>query len=264
MTTLTAHDVALTYRNGVDALRSVSIELHDHELVAVVGPNGAGKSTLIDVLGGVRAPDAGRVEFDGVSLVSLSAKARARSLAHVPQNLDSIPAVSVERFVFAGRYAHVSRWRGATDIDREAVVAALAAADVTHLAARQLSELSGGQRQRVLIARALAQQAPMLLVDEPTAALDPRHQLAVFELLSTLVLERGRGVLVVTHDLNLAAQFAQRIVLMDDGTIVGSGSVDEMLRLEVLEPVYGPRLHVGRVDGVPVVLPWRSLEDSHE
>jgi iron complex transport system ATP-binding protein len=121
-----------------------------------------------------------------------------------------------------------------------------------------MSELSGGQRQRVVIARAIAQDAPVLLVDEPTSSLDPEHQIGVFELLAGLV-KRGRTVLVVTHELNLAAQFASRIVVLDRGRVVADGSVEEILRREVLAPVYGERLYFGRTQGAgarPFVLPW--------
>jgi iron complex transport system ATP-binding protein len=195
-------------------------------------------------------------------LPALGLDERARLLAVVPQSLASLPEVTVQRFVLSGRYARIGRWRGPTVEDDRAVADALGSADVADLYGRHLPDLSGGQRQSVLIARALAQQAQILLVDEPTASLDLNHQLAVFSLLGRLS-ESGRAAIVVTHDLNLASQFAQRVALMDAGRLVACGPPDEVLRPAVLEPVYGSELHYGRMpppDARPFVLAWRTPE----
>ena len=189
---------------------------------------------------------------------------RARRIAVVPQYLPALPEVEVERFVESGRYAHVGRFGGLGAGDREVVESALERCDARDLAARALDALSGGQRQRVLVARALAQEADLLLVDEPTNALDPAHQIAVLDLLAGLA-GSGRACLVVTHDLVLAAQYASRLVLLDAGRVVASGTPAEVLRREVLEPVYGTSLWYGAWpqgsgarSGGPFVLPFRG------
>lgn len=260
---LEGRDIRHAYPGGVRALAGVDVALGAGELVCVLGPNGAGKSTLLKVLGGLLRPDAGTVTLDGAPLERLTARTRARRLAIVPQVLAGLPDVTVRAFVAYGRYAHQGVFARASAEDGRAIDAALEEADVADLAARPLVELSGGQRQRALVARALAQEAKLLLVDEPTTALDPGHQVAVMELLAHLTCH-GRGVLVVTHDLNLASQFATRVVLLKDGVKVADDVPDAVLRREVLEPVYGPDLRYENwpVPGGtrPVVLPWRRYD----
>ena len=261
MVTLAAHEVVFTWPDGPRAVDGVSLAIERGELVAVLGPNGAGKSTLLKLAAGLVEPDAGRVELDGRPLGGLSKRERARRVAVVPQALRALPDVTVATFVASGRYAYLDAWRRPSASDRGAVRRALERADVEDLGERLLTQLSGGQRQRVLVARALAQEADTLLVDEPTSSLDPEHQIAVFELLAELTCS-GASVLTVTHDLNLASQFATTVALMDAGRIVARGGPEEVLRREVLEPVYGPHLRYGRWpaprgDGErPFVVPW--------
>jgi iron complex transport system ATP-binding protein len=195
----------------------------------------------------------------------------------VPQFLPALPEVKVEDFVASGRYARISRFASATAADREAVGRGLGECDAADLKDRSMAELSGGQRQRVLLARALAQEAPVLLVDEPTSGLDPEHQIRILDLAASIggglarSRERGTGngrgatgigaapgvervagdldvaraALIVTHDLNLAGQYASRVVLLDRGKVAAQGPVEAVLRREVLEPVYGSKLHYG-------------------
>jgi len=244
----------------VRALDGVDLRVADGELLVVIGPNGSGKSTLLRCLGGLARPRAGMVALRGRELGAYAGRGRAREIAMVPQYLPALPDVLVAEFVMGGRYAHLGRWSGPAAVDRRAVDLALAAADVSTLRQRLMTELSGGQRQRVLVARALAQEARVFLVDEPTASLDPEHQIHVFQLISRTVAQ-ARAAVVVTHDLNLASQFATRLALMDGGRLVAEGPVGEVLRREVLEPVYGSALHFGtlrQADGSrrPFVLPW--------
>ncbi len=246
---------------GLRALAGVSGHLREGELLAVLGPNGAGKSTLVRLLSGLEQPASGLATIDGKPLSSLEHRERARLVAVVPQSLATLPEVHIGDFVLGGRYAHLKGWRGPGPRDRAAVREALEACDCTGLEGRLLTQISGGQRQRVLIARALAQEAPFLLVDEPTNSLDPRHQLAVFELIDGLV-KKGQAVLVVTHDLNLASQFATNVLLLDEGRVACVGDANEVLTRAVLEPVYGDGLTYGRLpidsgDDRPFVLPWR-------
>lgn len=266
---LAARGLVYTYPDGPRALAGVDIEVASGELVAVLGPNGSGKSTLVKLLAGSLAPDLGRVRCGGESLSALSPTERARRIALVPQFLPMLPDVGVLSFVESGRYAHrrgglAARLLGATLGAPDELVAreALRACDVQDLADRPMTALSGGQRQRVLVARAIAQESSILLVDEPTSALDPEHQVQVFDVLAGAC-ARARAVLVVTHDLNLAAQYATRLVLLDAGRVVASGAPEAVLVREVLEPVYGRHLEFvarsGRGAGrVPIVVASRE------
>ena len=252
--------VGFAYPGGVRAVDDATLSVERGRLMCIIGPNGAGKSTLLKGMAGLLPMQSGAVRVDGARVDELEARERARVLAIVPQFLDSVPALTVESFVLGGRYGHLDSWRRARRADHEAVRAALEAADVGELGARLVGEVSGGQRQRVLVARALAQEARYLLVDEPTSSLDPEHQLGVFSLLGQLARE-GHGVCVVTHDLNLASQFADEVALMEEGRFVAVGSPGEILRAEVLEPVYGSHFRFatwsrGEEGERPVVVPW--------
>ncbi len=252
---LAARNVCFEYPGGPRVLHGVSLELSRGELVSLVGPNGSGKSTLLRCLAGLADLEAGEVLLDGAPLRSSTPRERALRVAVVPQFLPSLFDVRVEDFVLGGRYARIDRWAGPKAADRDALERALAACDALECRGRAMSELSGGQRQRVVVARAVAQEASVLLVDEPTTSLDPDHQVTIFELLARLACE-GRIVLVVTHELNLAAQFSAAMAVLHEGRLVARGSVDAMMRSEVLTPVYGERLHFGRMDdGRPFVVP---------
>lgn len=262
---LVARKVGLVYPGPIEAVRDVQLELCSGELVALLGPNGAGKSSLLKLLAGLLAPTSGTVELEGQSLTRLGHRARARSIAVVPQSLQAMPFVDVETFVRQGRYAHQGLLPRSRREDTEAVRRALEEADAGDLAGRALDQLSGGQRQRVLVARALAQEADVLLFDEPTAALDPEHQVRTFDLIARLGCE-GRLAVAVTHDLNLASQFATRLVLLQEGRVVADGGVEEVLARDVLEPVYGSNLRYGRLPAPrgpgerPFVVPWLQAE----
>jgi iron complex transport system ATP-binding protein len=258
--------LTFSYPTGLLALDGVDLVADRGELLCIAGPNGAGKSTLLKLLAGIEPPSGGTVRFEGVDLARMKPKVRARRVALLPQTLRALPDVTVERFVSYGRYAHQVSLLGLfarpTVDDASAVARALEQADAADLAQRLLTELSNGQRQRALVARALAQQAELLLVDEPTNALDPEHQVAVFELFARLSCE-GHCAIVVTHDLNLASQFATRVVLLEGGRKVADGVPREVLAREVLEPVYGSRLAYGmhQAEGGerrPFIVPWRD------
>ena len=257
-----ARGVVYSYPDGTPAVCGVDLDIAAGELVVLLGPNGSGKTTLLKLVSGLYAPDSGEVRMDGEVLHRLVPRARARRIAVVPQYLPSLFEVRVDAFVAAGRYAHLGFWRELRVHDLSAVDRALQEADAADLAGRLLSQLSGGQRQRVLVARALAQEADLLLFDEPTASLDPDHQVRVFALIGELV-RRGRAAMVVTHELSLASQFATRTVLLDAGRVVASGSPEEVLARETLTPVYGKHLWFGQGGGGrPVVVPWHHPDDG--
>jgi iron complex transport system ATP-binding protein len=257
-------DLVLDYAGPLRALDGIDLGLAAGDLLGVIGPNGSGKSTLLKCLAGLLKPTSGGVRLGQRDLDSLSVRERAREIAVVPQFLAELHDIRVADFVMGGRYAHFGRWSGPETADFEAVRGALVAADTGDLDQRLMSELSGGQRQRVLLARAIAQAADVLLVDEPTSSLDPEHQIQTFELIARSVTgSEGRAAVVVTHDLNLASQFATRLALLDAGRVVAEGDVESVLVREVLEPVYGPNLRYGTFetpDGRerPFVVPWRT------
>jgi len=261
MVNLELTDVTYAYPGGPPVVDGVTLDCPPGELTCVLGPNGAGKTTLLKLCAGLLRPDRGTVRLADRSVSELPLRARARQLAVVPQGLDAIPEMLVRDFVFGGRYGHLDRWGRAHARDVRAVDLALRAADVEPFGDRLMTELSGGQRQRVLIARALAQEPSAFLIDEPTSSLDPEHQLAIFELIAGLTCH-GRTVVCVTHDLNLASQFATRIVVLRDGRHVADGPPADVLRPDVLDAVYGPGLHYGRLttpdgDERPFVIPRR-------
>ncbi len=259
---LRARALAFAYPGPRRALAGVDVALGSGELACLLGPNGSGKSTCLRCLAGLLRPGGGAVELDGAPLERLTARERARAIAFVPQALPALPEIEVRAFVLGGRYPYLGRWQGflgrPSPADRAAVETALAEADALDLAGRGLDELSLGQRQRVLVARALAQEAGVLLFDEPTAALDPEHQVRVFALIERLV-ALGRTALVATHELNLASRYATRCLLLAEGRVVAEGAPAGVLRPEVLGPVFGRHLLFTRSAGAterPLVIPW--------
>ena len=230
--------VTAEYR-GRAVLRDVSLSIGAGERVALVGPNGAGKSTLLRVLAGIVPPAHGRVELDGVPLARLDRLAIARRLAVVPQQATIPFATTVEEVVGLGRLPHEDPFRGARPADRAAIGAAIERVGVGHLMGRDARELSLGERQLVLLALAVAQAAPVLLLDEPTVHLDLRHQVGAMDLLVDLNERDGTTVLAVLHDLTLAAHFFPRLVLLDRGEIVADGPPSDVLSADRIREVFG-------------------------
>ncbi|HYL39975.1 MAG TPA: ABC transporter ATP-binding protein [Candidatus Binatus sp.] len=230
--------VTVAYR-GRPALRDVTLEIASGERVALIGPNGAGKSTFLRALAGLLVPSAGTVELDGRPVASLDRPSIARRLAVVPQ-LPSLPfATTVEQVVALGRLPHEHPIRGLRPADRAAVAEAIERVGVGHLLGRDARELSLGERQLVLLAMAVAQAAPVLVLDEPTVHLDLRHQVEVMELLVDLNERDGTTILAVLHDLALAAHFFPRLVLLDRGRVVADGPADEVLGPDRIREVFG-------------------------
>lgn len=219
-------------------LEDVSLTVEPGELVGLIGPNGAGKTTLLRHIGGVLTPDAGRVIVGGDPVASLSARELGRRVAVVPQQLSLSFDFSIREVVAMGRHPYQGRFDRRDRADRARVDAAMASTDIEDLADRPFSEVSGGERKRILIARAIAQDTPGLLVDEPTASLDINHQVAVFELLRDLVSD-DKAVLAAVHDLDLAARYCDRLLLLGDGSITAAGSAESVLSSETLRSAYG-------------------------
>lgn len=230
--------ISADYR-GRTALRDATVTIARGERVALVGPNGAGKSTLLRVLAGVVRPARGTVELDGTPLARLDRLAIARRLAVVPQQATLPFATTVEEVVGLGRLPHEDPFRGARPADRAAIAAAIERVGVGHLLGRDARELSLGERQLVLLALAVAQAAPVLLLDEPTVHLDLRHQVGAMELLVDLNERDGTTILAVLHDLRLAVHFFPRLILLDRGEIVADGPPDEVLSADRIRDVFG-------------------------
>ncbi len=238
-------------------LHDVSFNVDAGEVVALVGPNGAGKSTLIRAVSGVVPLQHGDVRINGDLLSRLSTMERARYLAVVPQARSLPPAFTVYESVLLGRTPHLG-WLGRTGpLDHERVQYALEQTQMLPLAERFVGELSGGEQQRVLLARALAQNTPVLLLDEPTTHLDLQHRDSLIRLIRDLAVNKHLAVLMVLHDLNLAALYADRVALLVDGRMRAIGEVSQVLTAEILSDVYGIPVHViPHPDyGSPLVLP---------
>jgi iron complex transport system ATP-binding protein len=243
--------------NGHDVLHGVSLTVQPGEILAVVGPNGAGKSTLVRSASGVHPPRAGSVRVDGKDITRLSHTQRARYLAVVPQARQLPGTFSVYQTVLLGRTPYLG-WLGqAGKADHARVNLALALTQMTNLAERLVGELSGGEQQRVLLARALAQDAPILLLDEPTTHLDLQHQTGLLNLVRKLAMENNLAVLMVLHDLNLASLYADRVALLVEGRIFAQGTPLEVLTPENLRAVYRIPVHVIPHPhyGTPLILP---------
>ncbi len=230
--------VTAVYRDR-PALRDVTLTVDRGERVAIIGPNGAGKSTLLRVAAGLLRPTTGTVELGGDRVDRLDRMAVARRLAVVPQ-LPVLPfATTVEEVVALGRLPHEHPVRGMRPGDRAAVAAAIERVGVGHLLGRDARELSLGERQLVLLAMAVAQEAPVLVLDEPTVHLDLRHQVEVMELVGDLNARDGTTILAVLHDLGLAAHFFPRLILLDRGRVVADGPPSEVLAPERIREVFG-------------------------
>ncbi|WP_167599442.1 heme ABC transporter ATP-binding protein [Halorussus marinus] len=231
---------------GNRVLDSVSASVPEGRFVGLVGPNGAGKTTLLRAIHGAVGPDAGEVRVAGDPIADLSSKEASRRIAVVPQDTGLAFDFPVEEVVAMGRNPYKSRFSGASDAGREHVEAAMERTEVARFADRPITAVSGGERQRVLLARALAQDAPALLLDEPTASLDINHQVRTLELVRELVDDDGKTVIAAIHDLNLAAHYCDELLLLADGGIRASGDPATVLSEGHLEAAFDTRAVVSR------------------
>ncbi len=247
MTKLVAN--ALTVSADQKALvRDANLELSQGELIVVLGPNGAGKTSMIRGLLGLEIPSSGSARLDGVEIRDLAPAERAQKVAYLPQIRPLAWPNQVRDIVALGRFSHGAALGRLKGQDAEAVDRAIEACDLSHLVDRSADTLSGGELARVHCARAIATEAPLLIADEPTAALDPRHQFRILDLIKRFV-DAGGGALLVLHDIELAARYATRLIWMKDGQIVADGSPEETLSAERLADVYEIKAEVqnGRV-----------------
>jgi iron complex transport system ATP-binding protein len=262
---LQLRDIHFTYpgRAPRETISGVTLEVRAGEVVALLGPNGSGKSTLLSIAIGALKPDQGEVLFDGQSVAGFSRREIAQRMALVAeQGAIRFPMTALE-YVLTGRFAYTTALGFDSPRDVEIARQSLADADAAHFAHRRFNQLSSGERQRVALARSLAQQPQLLLLDEPTANADIAHQLSLLDLVRNLTRERNHGALIVTHEINLAAEFADRMALIKDGRLVACGEARIVMTDESLSGLFETPLFVDRhpLSGSPVV--WWKRTDAN-
>lgn len=240
---LSARNLHYSY-NSHPVLRGIDLDVAASEFVGIIGPNGSGKTTLLRSLGGIIKPSLGSVSFEGHPLGEVSRIQLAKRLACLTQTVNVNLPFSVWQVVLLGRNPHLKRFQRLGKRDDQIATAAMKDAAVEDLADKLITEISAGERQRVFIAMALTQQPDLLMLDEPTSHLDIAHQVRIYELLTRLHRDRSLTVVVVSHDLNLAAEYCQKLVLLNNGQVACVGSAPEVIRKEILEEVYGTEVTV--------------------
>ncbi len=249
--TLQSQQITFAYQTGHTVLDSVSLELGPGSVLGLFGPNGSGKSTLVRCLSGSLRPLSGRVLLDGQPLAAMSPRAIARRIAVVPQDTPADIPLSVREMVMLGRYAYGDFWGQESREDAAIVETCLQRLGMADLADRPFSQLSGGERQRTIVARALAQQGNVLLLDEPNSHLDLAHQWEVYRLARELAAE-GQAVLLICHDLLLSPLMVDAAVVMDQGRVAATGPVSEVLRADLLQRVFATKASIFWSDGCRV------------
>ncbi len=252
---LHADNVTLRYDERTVS-KNLSVSIPDGSFTVIVGPNACGKSTLLRALSRLLAPSSGQVILDGKSIADIPARETARRLGLLPQSSIAPDGITVADLVARGRYPHQSFLRQWSTADEQAVIAAMEATHLTGLSGRLVDELSGGQRQRVWVAMVLAQETPVLLLDEPTTFLDIAHQIELMDLLASLN-DQGRTIVAVLHDLNHACRYASHLIAMKDGAIVAEDSPSAIVTGQLVEDVFGlPAIIIpDPVTGSPMIVP---------
>ncbi|OQA44113.1 MAG: putative ABC transporter ATP-binding protein [Chloroflexi bacterium ADurb.Bin325] len=268
MKRLDVQGLAFAFHPDRPVLRGISFAVAANEVVYVLGPNGCGKSTLFNCLSGVYAPQGGRVLLDGADLTHMAARRRAHYIGLVPQNHAAAFAYSARDMALMGRAPHLGLFETPGRADYEAADAALAAVGLSHLAARPFNELSGGERRLVTIARGLAQESDVLLLDEPDAYLDPKNQHLVQETIVALA-RQGRAFLISSHSPNNALLYGDRVLLLEAGRVVADGPPPEVLTAAMLSAAYGAEMEIiyesnNGAQRARAVLPVRAGHDGHD
>jgi iron complex transport system ATP-binding protein len=260
---LDALDVSFAYHKKL-ILKDISLSLRGGEFLGFLGPNGSGKSTFLKNLLGFLKPSKGRIVFSGAGGAVPSRRFRSRLLAFVPQNSRPPASLSVRDVILMGRLPHIrDRWTGYGKEDKEKVEETIKALGIADMAERDVMSLSGGEMQKVIIGRCLAQEGDILLLDEATSGLDLNHAIEIMELMRKKAVREGKTIVAVLHDLNLASQYCDRIVLLKDGRLRYQGSPAEILTEEVVEEIYGVRAAVKTDEyGRPFVLPRRAASSD--
>jgi len=251
--------------HGIPILRNLDITITEGQMVGILGPNGAGKTTFLRCTTGLCSPISGIIRIFGSDAAQLSATERAKLIAVVPQELEIPASFTVQEIVMIGRTASLSRWSKPSIQDAQIVERAMVYTDVADIKYRPVTELSGGEKQRTIVAMALAQEPRMILMDEATSHLDMNHRLEIMQIIERLNTEKGVSVVMVSHDLNLAAEFCQRIVLMNHGEITADGKPGDVLTEAILSTTYNCNVRVQKnaANGSVCVLPTPRLTPAH-
>ena len=261
MVKLKVKDLAFSYAQ-VQVLKGVNLVVDTKEILGVLGPNGAGKSTLLKCIDRILSPQKGSVLLDGQDIKKLTRLELAKKIGYIPQGLSHVFSATVFDTVLMGRRPHLN-WRTSEE-DAEKVLDTLHMLHIEDLAMRDINELSGGQMQKVFIARALTQEPDLLLLDEPTSNLDIRHQLEVMHTIKSIVKKKGISAIMAIHDLNLAARYADRIVMMNSGTIFSDGAPAAVLTRDNIKQVYGVDAEVNYNNGKLYIVPTRALKQTDD
>ena len=252
-------DVEFSYAS-TPILKNVCMELQPSEVLGIVGPNGAGKSTLLRCIDRILKPQRGSILLDGQEVKDMSRMEIARRLGYVPQTSTRVFPATVFDTVLMGRRPHLG-WRS-NEKDVEKVLEILKLLGIMEFALRDFNEISGGQQQKVLIARALAQEAGVLLLDEPTSNLDIKHQLEAMDIIKKLVKETGISAVMAIHDLNLGSRYSDRIIMLNGGSIFDAGSPSSVLNPESIKQVYGVEAVVREEAGRPYIVPMKPISPN--
>ena len=244
-------NVCFSY-SSVPVLNNISLDLKENELVSILGPNGVGKSTLIHCINRILSPTSGTVLIDGKDVSEIKLKELAKQIGYVPYSANDSFPLSVIDTVLIGRHPH-TKW-GTLDKDLDIVYDTLKMLGISHLAMRAFNELSAGQHQKVMLARGLVQEPVILLLDEPTSNLDVRHQLDVTKMLKRLAKEKNILIIMISHDINIAAKYSDKIILMHEGCIFDIGTPAEVITADNLKTVYGVTAEITSDDDAPHVI----------
>jgi iron complex transport system ATP-binding protein len=249
-----AEHLAYRYPYGPQAVRDISLTVAPASMTAIIGANGSGKSTLIRILAGLLRPASGRILLDGMALEKWQPRLRAREIAYMPQSTSAAFPFRALDVVLSGRTPHVARWSLETACDRDRAIEALENVDAAHLADRPITSLSGGERQMVVLARALAQEPRLLLLDEPATSLDLKHRAGLMRTLARLREQRGLSVVMITHDLQLTGSLFDRVIALRSGEVLAQGNPDEVLQSDMLAMIFDePNVRAQRIGGQTLV-----------
>lgn len=263
MSIIEANKLSFAYREA-EALRDLSFEVSRGSFLAIAGPNGAGKTTLLNLLCKTLKPKSGSIKIDAVPIESYSTKALAAKVAVVRQEVLPVFGFSVIETVLMARTSHYNQLGFETELDKKIANEALEATDTAQFASRGLANLSAGERQRVFIARAIAQNAPILLLDEPTSFLDLKHQVNIYDLLKATQLEKNKTIVAVTHDINLAAQYCDEVLLLGADDSFNIGKTKDVFSSQQIEKVFGVRTLTAKLGQEKFFIPLgKFAKDSH-